>query len=59
MKRKDLIKELKSAGCILIRHGANHDIFLNPVNNRKAPVPRHNEIKNSLCKLIKKQLGIK
>ena len=59
MKRKELIKELEKAGCYLKRHGAKHDIYVNPKNGKKAPVPRHVEIKNSLCELIKKQLGLK
>ncbi|MFC2131434.1 type II toxin-antitoxin system HicA family toxin [Bacteroidota bacterium] len=58
MKRKALIKLLISNGCRLLRHGSNHDIYFNPANNQKSPVPRHNEIKESLIKLIKKQLGI-
>ena len=59
MKRKELIKELEKAGCYLKRHGAKHDIYVNPKNGKKAPVPRHAEIKNTLCELIKKQLGLK
>lgn len=59
MKRKELIKSLVRSGCILIRHGEKHDIYFNTKNGRKAPVPRHTEIKNTLCELINKQLGIK
>jgi mRNA interferase HicA len=58
MKRKILIRQLIEAGCFLKRHGQNHDIYENTLNGRKAPVPRHNEIKETLCILIKKQLGI-
>ncbi|GAB4219058.1 MAG: hypothetical protein Kow00102_01160 [Spirochaetota bacterium] len=58
MKRKEFIQELIKEGCFLKRHGANHDIYVNPSNGKKAPVPRHAEIKDSLCKLIRKQLGI-
>lgn len=59
MKRKGFIRELVKAGCYIKRHGANHDIYMNPRTGRKAPVPRHTEIKESLCKLIRKQLGLK
>lgn len=59
MKRNDFIRELVSAGCYLKRHGSKHDIYVNPQNGKKAPVPRHNEIKDTLCELIRKQLGIK
>ena len=59
MKRKEFIEELVKAGCYLKRHGSKHDIYINPKNGRKAPVPRHAEIKNTLVELIKKQLGLK
>jgi predicted RNA binding protein YcfA (HicA-like mRNA interferase family) len=36
MKRTDLIRELERAGCQLLRHGGNHDIYVNPINTRKA-----------------------
>jgi mRNA interferase HicA len=58
VKRKDLLKELVHSGCYLKRHGSNHDIYVNPHNGKKAPIPRHSEIKDTLCKLIKKQLGV-
>jgi mRNA interferase HicA len=58
MKRRRFIQELVSAGCYLKRHGSQHDIYANPQTGRQAPVPRHPEIKDSLCVLIRKQLGI-
>lgn len=58
MKRRDLIRELVQAGCYLHRTGKRHDIYRNPANGRQAPVPRHREIKNSLCALIRRQLGL-
>ncbi len=58
MKRGNFIRELVNAGCYLKRHGKNHDIYANPKNGKQAPVPRHAEIKESLCQLIRKQLGI-
>ncbi len=59
MKRGGFIRELRNAGCYLKRHGKKHDIYTNPKNGKKAPVPRHTEIKESLCQLIRKQLGLK
>jgi predicted RNA binding protein YcfA (HicA-like mRNA interferase family) len=35
MKRKEFIRQLKKEGCILLRKGANHDIYFNPVNGNK------------------------
>jgi len=58
VKRRRFIKELVDAGCYLKRHGKRHDIYMNPKNGRKAPIPRHPEIKDSLCMLIRKQLGL-
>ncbi len=58
MKRRDLIRLLITHQCRLHRHGGNHDIYINPHNGRKAPVPRHQEIKESLLKLVLKQLDI-
>ena len=59
MKRSDLVRELVEEGCYLRRHGRKHDIYINPKNGKKAPIPRHPEIKDSLCELIRKQLGLK
>ena len=58
MKRREFVRELIERGCHLKRHGASHDLYLNPASGRVAPVPRHNEIKNTLARAIRKQLGL-
>ena len=58
MKRSEFIRSLIHRGCYLHRHGSRHDIYTNVRNERKAPVPRHPEIKDSLVRLIEKQLGL-
>ncbi len=58
MKRGNFVRELVRAGCYLKRHGKGHDIYANPVSGKQAPVPRHPEIKETLCGLIRQQLGI-
>jgi len=58
MKRQQFIRELEQAGCVLHRHGGRHDIYKNPANGNKAPVPRHKEIEDTLCRLIRRQLGL-
>ena len=58
MKRGNFINELVNAGCYLNRHESKHDIYVNPQNGKETPVSRHAEIKESLCQLIRKQLGI-
>ncbi|RLC08459.1 MAG: addiction module toxin, HicA family [Deltaproteobacteria bacterium] len=54
MKRKNFIRQLVAEGCYLKRHD---NIYANPMTGRQSPVPRHQEIKESLCRLIKHQLG--
>ena len=49
MKRAELVRELTEAGCILLRHGSRHDVYQNPANGRKQPVPRHSEIDDQLA----------
>ena len=58
MNRRQFVRELTDAGCYLHRHGGKHDIYRNPANARKAPVPRHSELRDSLCQLIRRQLGL-
>jgi len=58
MKRKELIRQLTEGGCVLYRHGSRHDIYINAINGKKQPVPRHGEIEEPLAKHIKKYLGL-
>ena len=52
MKRIDLVREIESLGCVLIRHGAKHDWYRNPNTGVAQPVPRHREIKEQLARKI-------
>jgi len=56
MKRKDLIKKLEKTGCILLRHGGNHDWYHNPITKISQPVHCHKEIKEFLAKHILKMM---
>lgn len=58
MKRKDLIRQIEGEGCYLLRHGSRHDVYINPKNGMKQPIPRHREIDENLVKHIKKYLGL-
>jgi predicted RNA binding protein YcfA (HicA-like mRNA interferase family) len=58
LKRLELIRQLTAAGCVLHRHGARHDIYLNPATGQKQPVPRHAEIDDILARHIQKHLGL-
>ena len=57
MKRKDLIKQIESMGCSLVRHGAKHDWYINPETKKSQPVPRHNEINENLARHIIKMVS--
>ena len=56
MKRKELIRRIERAGCVLIRHGGRHDWYQNPDTGVCQPLPRHREIKEYLAKHIIKKL---
>lgn len=44
MKRRDLIRRLTETGCVLTRHGGNHDWYTNHTTKVSQAVPRHKEI---------------
>jgi len=58
MKRKEFVRRLEQDGCILLRRGARHDIYVNPQTGMRQPVPRHTELDNALAKHIRKYLGL-
>ena len=57
MKRAALIRVLDELGCILIRHGAKHDWYRNPVTGVSQAVPRHREVNERLAQAIIRMLG--
>ncbi|MGB3536264.1 MAG: type II toxin-antitoxin system HicA family toxin [Microcoleaceae cyanobacterium] len=56
MKRKELEKKLRKAGCCLKREGASHSLWINPKTGVVEAIPRHTEIKELLAKKIIKNL---
>jgi mRNA interferase HicA len=52
MKRKDLERMLRIAGCYPKREGSSHSLWINPKNGVTEAVPRHTEIKAPLAKKI-------
>jgi hypothetical protein len=52
MKRRLLLKRIAQLGGVFIRHGANHDVYLNPRTKAIEEVPRHREIDENLAKSI-------
>jgi mRNA interferase HicA len=58
MKRRELIRRLQQEGCVLLRSGAHHDIYVNSKTGKKQPVPRHTEIDEHLVAHILRYLGL-
>jgi mRNA interferase HicA len=56
VKRVELIRRLGSMGCLLVRHGGNHDWYQNPSTKVSQPVPRHREIADTLANHILKMM---
>ncbi|MBI2189779.1 MAG: type II toxin-antitoxin system HicA family toxin [Acidobacteria bacterium] len=58
MKRRDLIRQLESHGCVLLREGSRHSWWHNPAQNRRSAIPRHQEIHDHLARMICRDLGV-
>lgn len=56
MKRRDLERRLRIAGCYLKREGSSHSLWINPKTGAIEAVPRHSDIKEPLAKKILKNL---
>jgi predicted RNA binding protein YcfA (HicA-like mRNA interferase family) len=56
MKRKDLEKRLRRAGCYLKREGASHSLWIKPQTGVVEAIPRHTEIKEVLARKILQNL---
>ncbi|GDX94862.1 MAG: type II toxin-antitoxin system HicA family toxin [Planctomycetia bacterium] len=57
MKRRDLERRLRIAGCYLKREGSAHSLWLNPKTGAVEAVPRHSEVKEPLARKILKNLA--
>lgn len=58
MKRKEFVRQLLRDGCVMLRPGSRHDVYVNPKTGQKQTVPRHTEIDNVLARHIRKYLGL-
>jgi mRNA interferase HicA len=58
MKRIDLLQHLRDQGCVPLREGGNHSLWVNPDNGLQTAVPRHREVDTHLAKKICKDLGV-
>ena len=60
MKYNQLYAELKAAGCYVVRHGGEHDVWFSPKTGKKFSIPRHgsNEVSLHIERNARKVLGI-
>ena len=61
MKVSELTRLAKKNGCYIKRHGAEHDIWINPITGYTARIPRHSskEIATGTAHNIMTDLGLK
>jgi predicted RNA binding protein YcfA (HicA-like mRNA interferase family) len=61
MKTSELAKMLKKAGCSLIKHGREHDLWYSPLTGETFPVARHQsqEIATGTVNNIFKAAGLR
>jgi len=57
MKRQELERKLRVAGCYLKREGGSHSLWINPKTGTIEAVPRHTQIKEPLAIKILKNLN--
>jgi len=61
VKASELIRMAKKNGCHVKRHGAEHDIWINPKTGNTARIPRHQgkEVATGTAHNIMSDLGLK
>ena len=58
MKRIDLVRHLEAHGCILLREGGSHSVYVNRAAKKSSSLPRHREINEFLARKICRDLEI-
>jgi predicted RNA binding protein YcfA (HicA-like mRNA interferase family) len=58
MKRIDLVRHLQQHGCVLLREGGRHSVFVNRAAGKSSTVPRHREINEFLARKICRALDV-
>ena len=58
MKRRDLVRHLQQHGCVLLREGGAHSVFVSRATGKVTTVPRHREINEFLARKICRDLQI-
>jgi len=58
MKRSELIRHLGQHGCVLLREGGKHSVFINRATRKSSAIPRHTEINDFLARKICRDLEV-
>jgi predicted RNA binding protein YcfA (HicA-like mRNA interferase family) len=58
VKRVDLIRHLEQHGCLLLREGGSHSVYINRTARKTSTVPRHREINEFLVRKICRDLEV-
>jgi mRNA interferase HicA len=58
MKRVELIRHLAQHGCVLLREGGKHSVFISRATRKSSAVPRHSEINDFLARKICRDLQV-
>jgi predicted RNA binding protein YcfA (HicA-like mRNA interferase family) len=58
VKRRELVRHVQAQGCVLLREGGRHSVFLNPAARKTSTIPRHNEINDHLARKICRDLEV-
>jgi len=58
MKRRDPIRHLEAHGCVLLREGGTHSVYVNRLTGKVSTVPRHREINDFLARKICRDLEV-
>ena len=61
MKTSEFIRQIKKHGIKFLKHGANHDWYINPENGKVTQIGRHGvqDLKTGTMNRILKDLGLK
>lgn len=59
MQRRHLIAHLEDNGCVFLREGGSHTVYMNTVTSALSTIPRHSEINAFLARKICKDLGVR
>ena len=58
MNRDELVRHLRQHGCVLLREGGKHSVFVNRETQKVTAVPRHRDINEFLARKICRDLEV-